>query len=522
MSQDPLRAIRRHVPRERATFPDPLYLQEWLEPARDDAERLLSEAVGEIFVAHAVMLGEQRIVDATVVSRLLTILTRCRSISDARPDQPLSRVHREAVVAESGALFTALAYEEITAAAARIVLRERLLALGDATLELRESIAELASGHLTTLMLATANGQVVQPTSLGHYMSGYLGPLGRSQARLQESFGRVNRSPLGAMSGMSTAMPIRRGRVADLLGFDAVIDSTVDAIAGTDVLLELVANLSIAAIDLGRLVMDLSYWARDDVGLMIPGDEFVHSGSAQPQRRDPLVLDVLRAATARLSGAVGEVTLLLNGQRGMGGDASRLRAIESVHSHLQSMERTHRLVAKVLRTSIVNRAMFANRTNRGFSTSSELADLLTVDFELPRAEAMALVESVVIEASEMGMDATTLTTQFVDRVALRLIGREIGIEAEMLARCLSPKRFIERRTATGAPAPRAVGAALERESFAARKDRGWIDEQRLALDAARRALHERAAESISDPGALLQRPIRRIEQDAVRSDGTIP
>jgi argininosuccinate lyase len=508
MSHDPLRSIRRRQPLDRRMFPDPDYLREWLEPYRDAAESLLRRPSNDVYVAHALMLGEQRIVDADDVSRILKHLMSDRADATASvlPHHALSRAQSQAAGGEAGVLSMALAYEEVEATSCRMVLRDRVLDLSEAVIDARESIAELAEGHLTTLMLVTANGQVVQPTSLGHYLAGQLGPMARFQQQLQEALGRLNRSPMGAVSGMSTAMPIRRGRTAELLGFDGVVDNTIDALAGLDVFHEIASTTAGVSTATSRLVADISFWARDDIGLLVPGDEFVHAGTIQPQRRDPLVLDHLRWGLATLTTAPSVLTTLLFGQQGVGGEVARIRAFFAVEEQLSLAARVYRLLAAVTRTAVVNRAMFANRTNRGFSTSSELADLLMIDFELPCADAVALAERVVVEATDAGGDATTLTAAFVDEVALRLLGREIGIEPEMLARCLSPKRFVERRVATGGPAPSAVGQALEREAFSARRDRGWVQDRRARVEAANRGLMERATEVAENPAAILGRP----------------
>jgi argininosuccinate lyase len=499
VSQDPLAGIRRKQPRKRGVFPDETYEREWLRPVARRAEDALGSALLDVYRAHAVMLAEQRIVEADPASGILRSLLSTPGATTARPDHALSVVEAAARLPSDGELFRGLSREEATVGAMRMVLRDQVLDLLGATLDLREIIASVASGHLTTLMLPTSNGQVVQPTTLGHYLTAHLGPLVRACARMQECWRRLNQSPLGAGSGMSTALPIRRGRVAELLGFDAVVESTFDALASNDLFTELVSVTASLGIESSRLVSDMQYWARDDVGLLIPGDEYLHAGTSQPQRRDPMVLDYLRAHLAELAAVAGRLGMLLFGQAMLGGEATRQRAFELTSESLVGAARAHRLLASVLRTAVVNRAMFAHRTNRGFTTSSELADLLMVDHHVPRELAYAVVERVVIEATEAGGEAARLKPEDVDAVALRMIGRELGIEPEVLARCLAPKRFVERRTSTGGPAPKAVTGLLDHETFSSRRDAGWRDERLEALRMSRAALLARASEIANDP-----------------------
>jgi argininosuccinate lyase len=500
-----LRRTERREPRQRPTFPNERYRAVFLNPRADLAERTLAEAVVTVYQAHAIVLAERRVIEADVAARMLSGLGEQRSGSDADPVHPLTGVQARVLAAAGSAIQLGTAREEIAQTAMRLVLRDRLLAVADAVLRLRGSIASVALQHLTTLLLATANGQVVQPTSLGHYLAGQLGPLARTNARLEEAFARLNQSPLGAVSGMATAVPVLRSRAAELLGFAGPIESTFDAVASADVLAEIAGIVGMMATELTRMIADLLFWARDDVGTMAPTDAYVHGNDSQPQRRDPLVLDYLRVRMLELSVTPQRLTLLLSNRQMLGGEASSYESFELVEQQLSDAAETLDVLGEMLATADVNRALFAHRTNRGFATSSELADLLSIDFEIPRDEAVQLAERVVVEATEAGGEATTLKTEVIDGIALKLRGVEVGIEPETLAKVLSPKRFIERRDHPGGPAPSAVRASLERETFAANRAHGWVNDTRAALATAAAALEERAADIARDPASALRR-----------------
>jgi argininosuccinate lyase len=508
VSQDPLARLRRterREPRPRGVFPDERYRRAVLEPLHDASGQRLTEAALSVYRAHAVVLAERRVVEPAVAARMLAGLAALEGEDAADPLHPLAGIETRVLGAAGSALQLGTAREEITLAAMRIVLRERVLDFADAVLRLRHALASTALQHLTTLLLATSNGQVVQPTSLGHYLAGQLGPLTRTSARLQEAFVRLNQSPLGAVSGMATAVPVLRGRQAELLGFDGPIESTFDAIAATDVILEIANVVATAAVELTRLLADLLFWARDDVGTMAPSDQYVHRNDSQPQRRDPLVLDHLRSGLVDLASVPQQLTLLLAGRQMLGGESSAQRAFLLVEGQFTSGVETLDLLGDVLTTADVHRALFAHRSNRGFATSSELADLFAIDFEMPRDEAVRLAERVVVEATEAGGEATNLKTEVIDGIALKLRGVEVGIEPEMLAKVLSPKRFIERRDHPGGPAPSAVRSSLERETFASSRDAAWVAERRAMLASVTSTLDKRVREIAADPDTALRR-----------------
>lgn len=498
MSQNPLAGIKRKAIPQRREFPDFDYARDVLAPEAARAESLLGNAVLEIYQTHIVHLADQRVIEPSVAGRALTRLENLLPGDGASVDLPLSGLDDRIVALTTPELLLGQSAEERLVAATRMVVRHEILDLTEALLELREAIGTLAGQHLRTLILATEHGQVVQPTSLGHYLAAQLGPLARATTRLAESYARINRSPIGAVSGMSTAMPVRRQRSAELLGFDGAIDNTFDAIAATDDLTEVASVVVGIAVEVSRLINDLNYWARDDVGLIVPGDEFIHNIRIQPQRRDPLVLEHLRVALAAQTAGLQLLVTTLIGRQMLGTMTSRLAATFAVVGLVRDAAASYRLLTRVIATLAVHRSMVAHRSHRGFSTSSELADLLAIDFRFPAERAQALAERVVLEWSESGGEATTLTSEFIDQIALREVGREVGIEPEMLSKCLSPKRFIERREATGGPAPAAVTAQLDRATFGVNHDRGWRRERLAALATARELLSARCRDLTGD------------------------
>ena len=518
VSQNPLAGIKKRIPQPRREFPDSEYARDVLAPEAERAESVLGDAIIDIYRSHILQLAEQRVIEPGDAGRALSALRALPALDDERLDYALNRID-DRILAVSQELQLAHSTEERVVTATRMILRREILELDEALIELRKTLIDVAGQHMTTLILATANGQVVQPTSLGHYLVAQVGPIARASSRVAEAYSRVNRSPLGAVSGMSTAMPIRRSRVAEQLGFDGIIDNTFDAIAATDDLSEIVSTVGGLAIEVSRMLNDLSFWARDDVGLIVPGDEYIHHARIQPQRRDPLVLEHLRLAFLAQVAAPQTVATMLTGRHMLGTMTSRLTVFFRVVELLAETRAAYHLLAKVVSTLAVHRSMVAHRSHRGFSTSSELADLLAIDFRFPADQARKLAERVVLEWSEEGGEATTLTSEFIDTIALREIGREVGIEQEMLAKCLSPKRFVERRSEQGGPAPAAVSAQIDRATFAMNHDRGWVREQRAQIEGAIERLHERCQDVISDPAGAVRRSAD--EPVAVKGDDTI-
>lgn len=492
MSINPMDSLRRKpAAPARVDFPDPFYAEAVLAPFEQRAMQALGGAVIEALEAHVIVLAEARLLSRELCAQALEALAEiAHEPPPSNPEHWLAGLEEALVARGAGNALLGRTREELAATALRMVQRERLMALAERSLVLRAALARLARSHLTTLLIVSSGQQAVQPTSLAHYLLAQIGPLARSAARVDEIYERVNRSPLGALSGVGTALPLRRDRAAELLGFDRVIENTFDALASTDVERELLGVVALQAGELRRFVADLSYWARDDVGLLTPGDAFVHRNAGQPQRRDPGVLQHLDLALAELERNVvvtGVPTTML------GDEASQLALGLRVIDTLSQAAVTLELLTRVVTSLVVERAGSANRAQRGFPTASELADFFVIDHELPYERAYALAELIVAEALTLNLGAMQLTTDFVDRIALRELGVELGLEPETLSRCLAPRRFIERRGDIGGPAPAAVGESLDREALAERRERSRLNERRERLDAAQAQRAERRA-----------------------------
>jgi hypothetical protein len=67
----------------------------------------------------------------------------------------------------------------------------------------------------------------------------------RDRERLADVRRRVNRLPLGAAALAGTTFPIDRHRVAKQLGFEGVIENSMDAVSDRDFLVEFLAAASL-------------------------------------------------------------------------------------------------------------------------------------------------------------------------------------------------------------------------------------------------------------------------------------
>ncbi|MFM9108456.1 MAG: lyase family protein [Chloroflexota bacterium] len=468
-----------------------------------DPAPALWAALADAFAASTVMLRDTDVFDEPVAAAILTSLEQVRAAAPAA-HAPLSMLvvafetRLDALISPEaqGAAAIARARADLAAAAARIAVRADLIALAGSLGRLRLLLLDLAEAHVFTLMPAFSEGQAIQPTSFAHWLGGVTGPLERSAARLRSALAEVNRSPLGAGSLASTGLAIDRDAAARLAGFEGPVPSTFDAVSATDWLSVALEPAASAADALGRFLDELQSLLRTEPGsLRLPEEWSAAPDGGLPQFRPAQGLARLASLPSAIradAAAVASLTARIPyGPPGAALDLPLSRALAALASARSLADAAARLLSGLE----LNRAYLAQRAGRDFTTASDLAYFLVLDEGIDPASARNIAQMTVRKAMDQGIEISGVTPQMIDASALLVIGREIGLEIERFGAWLAPRRFLERRTAAGAPAPAAVRDDLERARTAALADERWRDE---------------AASRIARAGADLQRDVASI------------
>jgi len=374
--------------------------------------------------------------------------------------------HVEHLISESageasGNLHLARSRNDLGVAMYRMVLRDGLLRVEGSLLDLQGVLLTMASEHVTTVMPAYTHTQQAQPTTLAHYLVAVHDSLARDLRRIEAAFENCNRSPLGAAALTTSGFAIDRGRLAELLGFDGLVENSYDAIGGADYLGEAATALQLTFLGLGRFVNDLLLWSTQEFGTIRVADPYVQTSSIMPQKRNPVSLEHLRSL---LSAAVGDantvLTVLHNTPFGDVVDTE-----DDLQPYLwrtlAAADGLCRLLAAVVGTMEVNKGLLLKRTGMGYSTVTELADALVRERGLSFRTAHAVVAAVVKLAESEGVGGGGISTGLVDRAAEDVIGEPLGLSRDLISRSLDPVRFVEIRSLPGGPAPEEMRRALE-------------------------------------------------------------
>jgi argininosuccinate lyase len=398
----------------------------------------------------------------------------------------------EAVLAETGPevggnLHIAKSRNDQVTTAIRIALRNELLNIMQQVLIMQESLLTTASKHTETVILAYTHLQPAQPVTFAHYLLSHVDGLGRDMQRLQNVFEHFNLCPLGAGALATTSFPINRKTTAKLLGFGAVLENSIDAVGSRDFILETQSALTLLAVNLSRLAEDLIIWSSPDFGTIVLPDEFTSTSSIMPQKKNPEMLEIIRA---RASYALGDFVA----------SAAALKSLPSTYN-LDFQEITPKLWASTDNLSsslgifaklVPNLKVSGNVENKaaaGFVGATELANMLvrkyTIAFRTAHKIIGALVKTL-IDSKHTLLDATP---ELLQKVAQETAGIKLKFRKEDIVECTNPRKLIETYKVQGGPSPAEVERAITNRNKTLTQTQTGITKLKVNLANAEKALN---------------------------------
>ena len=478
---------------------DPEYVQHVLQENFEDAKTFLLEPLLAVHYAHLVMLAEQRIIslqDARAIRDALDGISvadvRAASFDGTCEDlfYYVERLLEHTCGADTaGRLHTARSRNDLAVTMYRLIHRDWLLSVYDATLHLRASLLRLADAHGDTVLVVHTHTQRAQPTTVAHYMLAMVEQLERDAARLDAAFTRTNQNPLGACAITGTGFPIDRYRTSALLGFAAPMVNTYGSIGAADAILEGAGAVAIALVGLGRFVQDMLLWSTGEMGYLRLGDGFVQGSSIMPQKRNPVALEHARALGSKALGLAQAVTTMVHNTPFGDINDTEDDLQPLVHAVYRDAGRAIRLVAAAMSSAQFDAPALEARAADGWSTLTELADALVRDEGLAFRQAHAIAARLVTETA---VQPDAPTAQLLAEASESMIGRRIVYSDDAVSQLLSARHFVAVRKTLGGPAPQETSRAARVNHSALHADRARLAEHRSQLATAQEALRTSA------------------------------
>lgn len=305
---------------------------DYVSSINDDSEIALYDILGS--QAHSLMLFQNNIITKNDAKKILSALEYLKKekfdLSTGAEDiHELieSLVIKKAGMASGGKMHTARSRNDQVVLDIRMKIRDDINIICNCILDTIEALVSVAKNHQKTIMPLYTHLQQAQAGLFSHYLLAHADALSRDFERLYGTFQRVNQSPLGAGPVGGTSIPIDRHSTAKMLGFDDVVENSIDATSTRDFVAEYVAMISILMTNLSKISEDFVIWSTSEFSFIELADEFTSPSSVMPQKKNPDILELTRGKTAEV---IGNLTAILTTIKGLASGYGRdLQQIKS-------------------------------------------------------------------------------------------------------------------------------------------------------------------------------------------------
>ena len=180
--------------------------------------------------------------------------------------------------------------------------------LADGSAQCAASFLDLATSHRDVLMPGYTHLQRAMPQSVGHWALAFAEGFLDAAAVLDRAVETCDKSPLGAAAGYGVNLPLDRDGAAAELGFAQLDVNPLwsQTSRGLSEVVLLTAAWHAMAV-CRRLAWDLSLFTTSEFGFVELPDDYTTGSSIMPQKRNPDVVELMRAACAIVQGAIMEV-----------------------------------------------------------------------------------------------------------------------------------------------------------------------------------------------------------------------
>jgi argininosuccinate lyase len=197
--------------------------------------------------------------------------------------------------------------------ATRLWLKEKLARVADLSREIATVALDRAQAERDLPIPGYTHIQRAVVSSAGMWWAGWAEAFIDDAIRAADTLKLVDANPLGTAAGYGVNLPLDRERTTDALGFARMQVSPIYAQLSRGKF-EMVAleALGSTTLDLRRLAWDLSLFTSAEFGFVALPAQYTTGSSIMPNKRNPDVIELMRASHASVAAARTEIEQLLS------------------------------------------------------------------------------------------------------------------------------------------------------------------------------------------------------------------
>jgi len=448
--------------------------------------------INKINKASTVMLVEEGIfpkeVGQLIASGVDYTIRQARKPGGKRPSDVLQieRIMTDKVGEEASVIHAGRSRQDMYATFRAAKLRDETLDFADALLGLRAKLLAKAADNLDTLIPAYTNGVQAVPITYGHYLLAYEESFERDQQRVSEAYRRLNLSPMGTGVMSDSVWPLNRHRLAELLGFDDIVENSMDSsqVIPFDNQLEAASIANSSAIRIGAMMQDLHTQYHQVRPWLLLQEGSTYTSSAMPQKRNPGLITQARITASDVVGLT-EATVIRahNVTSGMVDYKSEAEELGVFGQAVKMIRATDR----VFDALVVNKPRAREELESDWTSTMNLAELLLQAHQIPFRVGHGFASQLVSYARPLDLTPKTIpfdkvTEMFGQTLAkFEMPAQPLPMTEAEFREVMSPDWIVAHTKGVGGPQPAETERMLKAAKERLEADKDWLKQQRDKL-----------------------------------------
>ncbi len=368
-------------------------------------------------IAHAKMLSEQRLITKSEFGQIKRGLSQIAEQIESgkfkfnKTQEDIHMAVEAALVKLIGdpgkKLHTGRSRNDQVATDIRLWMRDEIAVLQAKINKLQKAFVKLAGCYTENIMPSYTHMQRAQPVVIAAYLLSFVEQLERDIVRLGNCSRGLNVSPLGSGAVAGSTIAIDRKSTAAELGFDSVTGNSIDSVSDRDFCAEFIFDCSLLSAHLSKLAEDWIIYSTNEFSFITISDTYCTSSSMMPQKRNPDMLELIRAKTGSIYGALMAMLTILKAQ-----PSGYNRDLQEDKLHVFKAGDTAKacvdMAEAIVSNTKFNYSQIEAGLDKGFLDATALAEYL-VGKAVPFRDAHGVVGSLVAYCEGAGKKLSDLT-----------------------------------------------------------------------------------------------------------------
>ena len=370
-------------------------------------------------IAHVEMLFKQKIISFKIKNKIVWGLNRIRNeiIKKKFNYNPnLEDIHMnienrlfEIIGEDAGFVHTGRSRNDQVITDLKLWMRSSTNEIINILNDLIKIIIKNAEKNIETIMPGFTHLKNAQPISFAHYLLAYVEMFKRDKKRFQNNLDNLLENPLGVAALAGTSFNIDRNYTSKKLKFNKPTNNSIDTVSDRDFVTDFLYSVSVCSIHISRIAEEFIIWNSDAFKLIKLNDRIVTGSSIMPQKKNPDSLELLRGKTGSSFGNLFSMLTILKGL-----PLSYFKDLqddkELAFKSFDQIKNSILLISEILKNFSPDKKRMYEMANVGYTTSTDLADYIVKNFDMPFRKAYQITSKIVnyAESKKIKLDELTL------------------------------------------------------------------------------------------------------------------